>query len=112
MADDIKIEHAVDENGLTSEEYFAQIAEQFGGVAALNERMDRSERAFRRMYRELDTLLEQYPDQWVAMDEDGLVAVADSHDNLLKTLADKGRYASDLATKHLNTQPDEWWLIL
>ena len=110
MADDIKIEHAVDENGLTSEEYFAQIAEQFGGVAALNEKLFRGERAFRRLYRELDTLFEQYPDQWVAMDEDGLVAVADSHGNLLKALADKGRYAGDLATKHLDTQPELWIL--
>ena len=110
MADDIKIEHAVDENGLTSEEYFAQIAEQFGGVAALNEKLFRGERAFRRLYRELDTLFEQYPDQWVAMDEDGLVAVADSHDNLLEALADKGRYAGDLATKHLDTQPELWIL--
>lgn len=90
---------------------FIAIAEQFGGVAALNERMERSERAFRRLYREMDALFEQYPDQWVAMDEDGLVAVADSHDNLLKALAAQGRYAGDLATKHLDTQPDEWLVL-
>ena len=110
MADDIKIEHAVDENGLTSEEYFAQIAEQFGGVAALNEKLFRDQRAFQRMYRELPALLEQYPDQWVAMAEDGIAAVADSQDNLLKALADKGLYAGDLVIEFLNTQP-EWWTL-
>ena len=87
---------------------FIAIAEQFGGVAAMNERLFRGERAFRRLYRELDALYEQYPDQWVAMDEDGLAAVADSQDNLLKALADKGLYAGDLIIEHLNTQPEEW----
>ena len=90
---------------------FIAIAEQFGGVAAMNERLFRSERAFRRLHRELDALYEQYPDQWVAMDEDGLVAVSDSHDNLLKALADQGRHAGYLATTHLNTQPEEWWTL-
>ena len=86
--------------------YLLAVAEQCGGIAAMNERLFRGERAFRRLYGELDALYEQYPDQWVAMDEDGLAAVADSHDNLLKALADKGLSAGDLATKYLDTQPD------
>ena len=110
MGNDINIEHAVDENGLTSEEYFAQIAEQFGGVAAQNEKLFRGARAFRRMYRELPALLEQYPDQWVAMDEDGIAAVADSQDNLLAVLATKGLYAGDLVIEFLNTEPEVWIL--
>ena len=82
------------------------IAEQFGGMAAMNERSLRGHRAFQRLYGELDTLYEQYPDHWVAMDEDGLVAVADSQDNLLQALADQGQSAAYLATEYLDTQPD------
>ena len=90
---------------------FIAIAEQFGGVAAMNERLFRAERAFRRLHRELDALFEQYPDQWVAMDEDGLAAVADSHEGLLAALAAKELYAGDLVIEHLNTQPEEWWTL-
>ena len=90
--------------------YLLAIAERYGGVAAMNEKLFRGERAFRRLYRELDALYEQYPDQWVAMDEDGIVAVADSHEGLLEALAAKGLYAGDLVIEHLNTQPEIWIL--
>lgn len=86
--------------------YLLAVAEQFGGMEAMNERSLRGHRAFQRLYGELDALYEQYPGQWVAMDEDGLVAVADTHDNLLQALADQGRSAAYLATKYLDTQAD------
>lgn len=86
------------------------IAERYGGVAAMNEEMARGEEAFHRLYRELPALMEQYPDQWVAMGDDGIVAVADSEDNLLAALSDQGLYAGDLFIEHLNTQPEIWIL--
>ena len=90
--------------------YLLAIAERYGGVAAMNEELDRDVEAFHRMYRELPALMEQYPDQWIAMDVDGIVAVADSHEGLLEALSVKGRYAGDLVIEHLNTQPEIWIL--
>ena len=90
--------------------YLLAIAERHGGVAAMNEEMARDQDAFHRLYRELPALMEQYPDQWIAMDADGIVAVADSHEGLLEALAAKGLYAGDLVIDHLNTQPEIWIL--
>ena len=90
--------------------YLLAIAERYGGVAAMNEEMARDAEAFHRLYRELPALMEQYPDQWVAMDADGIAAVADSEDKLLVALSDRGLYAGDLFIEHLNTQPEIWIL--
>lgn len=91
--------------------YLLAVAEQFGGMAAMNERSLRRQRASERRVAELPALLEQYPDQWAAIDEDGLVAVADTHEDLLKALADKGLYAGDLAIQDLSTESDKWLVL-
>ena len=90
--------------------YSLAVAEQFGGMEVIKEKMARGEEAFRRLYRELPALMEQYPDQWIAMDADGIAAVADSEDKLLAALSDRGLYAGDLFIEHLNTQPEIWIL--
>ena len=72
--------------------------------------MARDQDAFHRLFRELPALMEQYPDQWIAADVDGIVAVSDSHEGLLEALAAKGLYAGDLVIEHLNTQPEIWVL--
>lgn len=85
--------------------------EPSGGLSAAEiAEMARDQDAFHRLYRELPVLMEQYPDQWIAMDADGIVAVADSHEGLLETLSAKGLYAGDLVIEHLNTQPEIWIL--
>ena len=90
--------------------YLLAVTEQFGGMAAIKEQMARDAEAFHRLYRELPALMEQYPDQWIAADVDGIVAVSDSHEGLLEALAAKGLYAGDLVIEHLNTQPEIWVL--
>ena len=90
--------------------YLLAVTEQFGGMEVIKEKMARDAEAFHRLYRELPALMEQYPDQWIAMDVDGIVAVADSHEGLLEALAAKGLYAGDLFIEHLNTQPEIWIL--
>ena len=52
------------------------------------------------------TLLARYPDQWVAMGENGLARAANSHEALLARLNDQGIPAGDVATKFLNTRPE------
>ena len=84
---------------------FAAVAAPFGGPAALRAKLARGHRASERLRQEWRTLLARYPDQWVAIDENGLAAAADTHDALLALLKDRGIPAGDVATKFLNTKP-------
>ena len=84
---------------------FIAIAEPFGGVAALRAKMARGHRAAVRLRKERRALIETYPDQWVAMDEDGVAGVADSHEALREVLRAKGIPAGDVVKQLLNTKP-------
>ena len=84
---------------------FAAVAAPFGGAAVLRAKIARGNRASERMRLEWRALLARYPDQWVAMDENGLAATADSHEALLALLQDQGIPAGDVITKFLNTRP-------
>ena len=85
---------------------FDEIAELFGGPEEMRRRILRGHLAWRRMMAEWPALTEQYPDQWVAMDVDGVAAVADSHEELLAALAAKGIYAGDLTIELMETEPE------
>ena len=83
---------------------FDEIAEIFGGPEEMQRRLVRGHLAWLRMMEEWPALTEQYPDQWVAMDEDG-VAVADSHEVLLAALADSGIRGCDVVIELMETDP-------
>ena len=85
---------------------FDEIAALFGGPEAMQRQLVRGRLAWLRMMAEWPALTEQYPDQWVAMDEDGVAAVADSFEALLAALADKGLYAGDLTIELMETEPE------
>ena len=84
---------------------FEKLVEPFGGIEAFQKRMERGHLAGLRMEQEWRALMEQYPNQWVAMDADGLAAAADSQEALLAALAAKSLRAGDLAIKFLPTNP-------
>ena len=50
---------------------FAAVAVPFGGAAVLRAKIARGHQASERMRQEWRALLARYPDQWVAMDENG-----------------------------------------
>ena len=85
---------------------FAELAELFGGPEEMQRRLLRGHLAWQRMMQEWPALTEQYPDQWVAMDEDGIAAVAESEEALLAALAAKGLYAGDLTIEFMDTDPE------
>ena len=86
-----------------SEEQLREIAAPYGGVEALNAKMDRFRKAVERLHQELPELTEQYPDQWVAMGEDGLLATAFTHEELLADLRARGIGKDGWCTKFLDT---------
>ena len=85
---------------------FDEIAALFGGPEAMQRQLVRGHLAALRMGREWPALTEQYPDQWVAMDEDGVAAVADSHEELLAALAAKGIRGGDVVIDLMETDPE------
>ena len=86
-----------------SEEQLREIAAPYGGLEALNALMDRFTKAMQRLHRELPELTEQYPDQWVAMGVDGLLATAFTHEALLADLRARGVGNGSRCIKFLDT---------
>ena len=85
---------------------FEKTAELFGDEDAAHQQLVRAHLAGQRLGREWPELLKQYPDQWIAMDADGVAAVADTHEALLEALAAKGIYAGNVITDLMETDPE------
>ena len=88
-----------------SEERLREITAPYGGPEFLNAQMERFTRAMQRLHRELPDPIEQYPDQWVAMGEDGLAATALSNEALLADLRARGIDNDALLIQFLDTSP-------
>ena len=78
--------------------------EEIGGIAALRAEMD----AFRNLrllvYAKYPQLQRDYPNQWIAMSEDGLLAFGDSHDAVMKALRESDVDMSDVVLEYINTE--------
>lgn len=66
----------------------------------------RFDKAHWRIAAEADSLLRQYPDQWIAMDADiGFLAAADTWEELYRKLDDLGYSRREIAIREMNTKP-------
>ena len=101
MADTIDRENMKPELREEVERIFAEM----GGHEVVLEQMRESHELAIRMSNEYDTLLEQYPDKWVAMSKDGALFVKDSHEELLSEIDSKGIRRADVMVKFLDTNP-------
>ncbi len=63
------------------------------------------EAAWLRMDREREALTRKYPDSWVAMGKDGVVAVADSLDDVVAKVDAQGLRRGAVDIKFLETDP-------
>ena len=86
-----------------SEEHIREFAEPYGGIDALNRRVDLHRKAAARLSREWDNLIAEYPDHRVAMGADGVLATALSVDDLLSQLHATGKRDEPFAMRFLNT---------
>ncbi len=84
--------------------------EEFGDPAEAVEGFERHERLFKRMDAERKELVKIYPDQWVAMSEDGIVAAADTMDEMFRLVEEKGIQTEDVYHDYMNTKPETWIL--
>ena len=76
-----------------------------GDVAEFNDLMERYHAANLTLWRDKATLTAQYPDQWVGVDGDGLVAVAPTSLELADRLREMGRLNDAVATGFMSTKP-------
>ena len=64
-----------------------------------------SDRAAQRLYDEHDQLKASYPDQWVAVSKDGLVAHHEDLNGIIAGLEKVGYESSQVAVEFLDTEP-------
>ena len=79
--------------------------EEMGGARKLIDDLAEFRQLRIRMSEEHTGLIEQYPCRWVAVGLDGLLAVEDSEDEVLKAIYDKGIPRSDVVVEYLDTDP-------
>lgn len=87
------------------DEYIEDILAQFGGVEALRQGADDFSKAVTRMWNDRVSLLEEYPDKWVAVSKDGVVSVGDSIEEVLLTVEAIGIGKSEIVVEFLDTNP-------
>ena len=76
-----------------------------GDVAEFNDLMKRYHAANLRLWQDKAALTAQHPDQWVGVDENGLVAVATTSGELADRLREMGRLGDAVATGFMTTRP-------
>ena len=80
-----------------------EIIEELGGVKSIREGLAEMDAAWRRMDRESGTLLKLYPDKWVAMSKDGVVAVGDSLEGVFSKVDTLGLRHNSINVKFIAT---------
>ena len=81
------------------------IIDELGGAKALMKKMDEYQETVRRMGKERAHLATEYPDKWVAMGREGLLAAGDSMDQVLEQLEAQGVDGVDVVIEFMNTDP-------
>ena len=83
------------------------IIERLGGVKVLKEKKEEFHQVISRMDKEYPTLMEKYPDKWVAVGKDGVVAVANSMEEVFAEAESKGLNGSEFEVEFLDSNlPD------
>ena len=84
---------------------FGALVEKMGGAEYVSGLMRNMDKIQIRLDKERSSLKEQYPDKWIAWGEEGVVAVADTHQELLAIIHPMGLGSWDVVTDYLDTEP-------
>ena len=92
-------------NQHADEEFLRKAVEELGGPTAWDDGVVDFYKAANRLWDEYDVLVERYPDKWVAMGQDGVLAVCDSLKEA-HSAAELTRYhGSQCVIEFLNSDP-------
>ena len=86
-------------------DYVKGIIEGLGGAKALMDEMDEYHEIVARMSKERPSLVKRHPDKWVAMGKEGVIAVGDSMDEVLREVEGRGLHGADVVIEFLDTDP-------
>ena len=86
-------------------DYVKEVIEGLGGVKALMDEMDEYHQIVARMRKERPSLMERYPDKWVTMGQEGVLAVGDSMDEVLREVEARGLNGTDVEIEFMDTDP-------
>ena len=93
-----------DESRREALEAAAAAFEEMGGGAALRAELE----AFRNLrllvYAKYPQLQREYSNQWIAMNEDGVVASGESHDAVMAAVQERGVDMSDVAFEYIDAE--------
>ena len=82
-----------------------EIVNSQGGVDALVAKMNEFHEVVDLMRKERARLMDEYPDQWVAMGKGGVVVVGNSIDGVLKKADAQGMKRGEVVIEFLETDP-------
>lgn len=82
-------------------------AARFGGIEAMFDLMEKSEKSHMWLEAHQKELTEKYPDRWAAADQNGLIATASTQAELIDDIKNKGIDIKTTAMRLLETEPPE-----
>ena len=86
-------------------DYVKEVIEGLGGAKVLMDEMDEYHQIVARMRKECPSLVERHPDKWVAMGQEGVLAVGDSMDEVLREVEGRGLHGADVVIEFLDANP-------
>ena len=86
-------------------DYVKEVIEGLGGTKVLMDEMDEYHQIVARMRKERPSLVEHHPDKWVAMGREGVVAIGDSMDEVLREVEGWELRGADVVIEFLDTDP-------
>ena len=92
-----------EESGLLDEA--CAMIEEMGGVGALVEGLAEFQELHANMNSQRPYLVEKYPDKWVAVGMNGVLAVEDSEEKALQAAENQGVHSSDVLVEFMDTDP-------
>ncbi len=76
-----------------------------GGANGIRKRLAEMHAIWQRIEQGRETLLKTYPDKWVAMSKDGVVAADDSLEGVFAKVDARGVHRNAVKVKFFDTQP-------
>ena len=84
--------------------------EREGGIEVIRAQMDEFHKLNLRVDAEYPQLRNKYPDQWICMGQDGLLATGRSQEEVMETVRRKGISMSEVVFEYIS--PDDTILIV
>ena len=94
-----------DSQGPDQEKHIKEVIGSLGGEKASRERKDLFHEVLMRMDKEYPTLMDKYADKWVAVGKDGVLAVADSMEEVFAEVESAGLSGSEFEVEFLDSEP-------